>query len=181
MVLHAHISLGGWIVGQLVATFLRHILTPSQSIKCMFCRHPKRRALIVINMLWNENTSLNCDHQRAYCSSPRLNISVENHGGMILAGEYSWFVHQSSCSPTSSHLVARQEELGEGSYEFGLTKYLCACFEGIFNMPKCLTTCCRRASHYTTEDDKGTEWAKFRTKQHFGGIAATTAVTLSCR
>jgi hypothetical protein len=31
-------------------------------------------------------------------------------------------------------VVAKQEELGEGSDEFGLTKYLCSYFEGIFNM-----------------------------------------------
>jgi hypothetical protein len=37
--------------------------------------------------------------------------------------------------PTSSHLVAKQEELGEGSNEFGLTKYLCSYFEGTLNMP----------------------------------------------
>jgi hypothetical protein len=29
-----------------------------------------------------------------------------------------------SGSPTSSHLMANQEKLGEGNYEFGLTKYL---------------------------------------------------------
>jgi hypothetical protein len=31
--------------------------------------------------------SLNCCHQQAYCSSPRLYISMESHGGMTLTGE----------------------------------------------------------------------------------------------
>jgi hypothetical protein len=39
-----------------------------------------------------------------------------------------------SGNPTSSHLAEKQEELGEGNYEFGFTKYLCSYFEGIFNM-----------------------------------------------
>jgi hypothetical protein len=39
-------------------------------------------------------------------------------------------------TPTSSHLVVMQEELGEGNYEFGHTKYLFfSYFEGISNMP----------------------------------------------
>jgi hypothetical protein len=29
----------------------------------------------------------------------------------------------------NSHLVAKQEEMGEGSYAFGLSKYLCSYFE----------------------------------------------------
>jgi hypothetical protein len=31
--------------------------------------------------------SLNCGLRRAYCSSPRLYVSMENPGGMILAGQ----------------------------------------------------------------------------------------------
>jgi hypothetical protein len=31
--------------------------------------------------------SLNCNQQRAYCSTLRLYMTVEGHGGMILAGE----------------------------------------------------------------------------------------------
>jgi hypothetical protein len=31
--------------------------------------------------------SLNCGHQRAYCSSPRWYMGIESHGGMILTGE----------------------------------------------------------------------------------------------
>jgi hypothetical protein len=34
-----------------------------------------------------ETVSLNCNHQWAYCSSPRWYMSMENHGGMILTGE----------------------------------------------------------------------------------------------
>jgi hypothetical protein len=31
--------------------------------------------------------SVNCDHQWAYCSSPRWHIIIESHGGMILTGK----------------------------------------------------------------------------------------------
>jgi hypothetical protein len=33
-----------------------------------------------------------------------------------------------------SHLVAKQEEMGEGNGDFGLTKHLCSYFKGIFTM-----------------------------------------------
>jgi hypothetical protein len=45
---------------------------------------------------WGETTSLNCGHQRAYCSSRRWYMSKENNGGVISTGEYSSFVHQRS-------------------------------------------------------------------------------------
>jgi hypothetical protein len=45
---------------------------------------------------WTENTTSICGHQRAYCSSTRWYMSMENYGEMILTGEFSWFVHQSS-------------------------------------------------------------------------------------
>jgi hypothetical protein len=32
---------------------------------------------------WGETMSLNCGHQRACCSHPRLYVSMENHCGMI--------------------------------------------------------------------------------------------------
>jgi hypothetical protein len=41
-----------------------------------------------------------------------------------------------SGNPTSSHLVSKQDELGEvNGDEFGLTKYLFSYLKGIFNMP----------------------------------------------
>jgi hypothetical protein len=40
---------------------------------CCYCR-------------WGENTSLNCIHQWAYCSSPKLYMSMESHGGIMLTG-----------------------------------------------------------------------------------------------
>jgi hypothetical protein len=49
-----------------------------------------------------------------------------------------------SGNPTSSHLVAKQEDLGEENDEFGLMEYLCAYFEGIFNMQKNLPSSGRR-------------------------------------
>jgi hypothetical protein len=36
---------------------------------------------------WGEAMSLNCGHQRAYCSSRRWYMSMANHGSMILTGE----------------------------------------------------------------------------------------------
>jgi hypothetical protein len=37
--------------------------------------------------LWGENMSLNCDHQRACCSSPKWFMIIESHCGMIMTGE----------------------------------------------------------------------------------------------
>jgi hypothetical protein len=66
---------------------------------------------------WCETTSLNCGHKRAYCSSPRW----YEHG------EPWWSdIHKPPDSspelpdyPTSSYLLANQDELGEGNDELG--------------------------------------------------------------
>jgi hypothetical protein len=60
---------------------------------------------------------------------------MENHDGMISAGENDLPIRALSGNPTSSHLEAMQEEPGEENYEFGLIKYLSSYFKGIFNMP----------------------------------------------
>jgi hypothetical protein len=39
---------------------------------------------------WDETMSLNCGHQRAYCSSSMWYISMDRHGGIISTGN-SWF------------------------------------------------------------------------------------------
>jgi hypothetical protein len=50
-----------------------------------------------------ETTSLNRGHQRAYCSSPRWYMCVENLGEvMIPTGENTWHVHQSSLAILSA-------------------------------------------------------------------------------
>jgi hypothetical protein len=36
---------------------------------------------------------------------------------------------------TSSHIISEGGGTGEGNDDFGLMKYLCSYFEGIFNMP----------------------------------------------
>jgi hypothetical protein len=36
---------------------------------------------------WRETMSLNCSHQQACCSSHRLCMSMDSHGGMMLTGE----------------------------------------------------------------------------------------------
>jgi hypothetical protein len=45
---------------------------------------------------WGETMSMNCGHQRAHCLCPRWYTRIKNHGGMILTGENSRFLHQSS-------------------------------------------------------------------------------------
>jgi hypothetical protein len=44
---------------------------------------------------WGETTSLNCGHQRAYCSFPKWYMSMNNHGGMTLTEENCRVFHQS--------------------------------------------------------------------------------------
>jgi hypothetical protein len=51
-------------------TLCVHIITHS----CCLCR-------------WDETTSLKCGHQRAYCSSPRWYMHMENDNGMIQRGK----------------------------------------------------------------------------------------------
>jgi hypothetical protein len=36
---------------------------------------------------WDETMSLNCGHQRTYCSSPIVYMSMDSQGGMTLTGE----------------------------------------------------------------------------------------------
>jgi hypothetical protein len=70
---------------------------------------------------WGKTTSLNCNQQRAYCSSPRWYMSMESHGGMISVGEDSWFVHQSFLeSYQESHRQANQEELANENMNFAV-------------------------------------------------------------
>jgi hypothetical protein len=50
---------------------------------------------------WGETSSLNCGHQRAYCSSLRWHTSVDSHGLMISTGENSWRLPEFSGNSTS--------------------------------------------------------------------------------
>jgi hypothetical protein len=78
-------------------------------------------------------------HQRAYCSSHRWYMSMENHGGIVLTGK--------TVSPTrtlwksfqQSHLVANQEKLAEANDEFSLRRFF-SCFDVIFYMSLNFTT-----------------------------------------
>jgi hypothetical protein len=63
---------------------------------------------------------------------------MENHGGMISVGDILIRPPELSGNPTSSHLVGKQEEFGEGNDEFGLTKFLCSYFEGSLTYRKIL-------------------------------------------
>jgi hypothetical protein len=50
---------------------------------------------------------------------------MENYGGMILTGKKILIrPPELSSNPTGSHLVANQEELGEGNSEFSLRSIL---------------------------------------------------------
>jgi hypothetical protein len=91
---------------------------------------------------WGETTSVNCGHQQAYCSSLRWYMNIENHGGMILSGEVSWFIHQSSLVilPTESYRV-KQEELAKENVNFAL--------RSIFHISKGSLTCCKILWHGT--------------------------------
>jgi hypothetical protein len=60
---------------------------------------------------------------------------MENHGGIISTGELRIPTPELSGNPTSSRLLAKQEELGEVNYGSGLLKYLYSYFARIFNMP----------------------------------------------
>jgi hypothetical protein len=61
---------------------------------------------------------------------------MENHSGMIWAGGNSSIVHQNFLEiPPAELSSSNAGGTGEGNDEFGLTKYLCSYFEGIFNMP----------------------------------------------
>jgi hypothetical protein len=46
--------------------------------------------------------SLNCGHQRAYCSTPRSYMSMESHGGMILTGKTRRTLRKTCASATLS-------------------------------------------------------------------------------
>jgi hypothetical protein len=64
---------------------------------------------------WGETTSLNCGHQRTYCSFPRWHMSTENHGGILVLTEENWFVHWSFLAvlPAES-FGSKQEERAKG-------------------------------------------------------------------
>jgi hypothetical protein len=87
------------------------------------CEIPIMMMLIIIIMWRGETRSLNCGHQRAYCSSPiRRYMNMENHKGMTLTGEKSWSIHHRVLWKPyqQSHLVANQKELDEGVDEYNL-------------------------------------------------------------
>jgi hypothetical protein len=51
---------------------------------------------------WGESVSLNCSHQRAYCSSSKWCMDMESHGGMILTGEKRRTLRNTLASATLS-------------------------------------------------------------------------------
>jgi hypothetical protein len=66
-----------------------------------------------------KTTSLNCGHQRAYCSSPG-NINMENHGGMISTGKTDSSTTALWLSYQKNHLVANQEILAKDKMHLAL-------------------------------------------------------------
>jgi hypothetical protein len=73
---------------------------------------------------WSLTTSLNCSHQRAYCSSPRFYMSMENYGGILSTGKSP---HSStralSGNATSCHLIASRRNWRREWWIFS-TQYL---------------------------------------------------------
>jgi hypothetical protein len=62
-------------------------------------------------------------------------MSIGNHGRMMLTGEDSYFICQSSLAilPAESY-SSKAGGTSKGNDEFGLIKYLCSYFEVFFNM-----------------------------------------------
>jgi hypothetical protein len=74
-------------------------------------------------LCWSETISLNCGHQRDYCSSLWWYASLENYGGMISTGENSWFVHKCSLEILTEELSSSEAGgAGEGNAEFCLRR-----------------------------------------------------------
>jgi hypothetical protein len=69
----------------------------------------------------SDNTSPNCGHRRAYCSSPRWYTRMENHDEMIMSAEEKPLTRPTELSGnrTSSHLGASRAN-GRKEWEFYL-------------------------------------------------------------
>jgi hypothetical protein len=52
----------------------------------LYLGHMLTTAIVIVEHVDGVRLSLNCDHQRAYCSSPSWYRSMEGHGGMISTG-----------------------------------------------------------------------------------------------
>jgi hypothetical protein len=102
---------------------------------------------------WGETTSLNCGHQRAYCSSPRWYMSMNNRGGMISTGKNFWFINQSSLAILSAELsISKAGRTGEGN-EFNLRNIFVRASKGfVFNVKQNVT---HRADGFTSPPKKG--------------------------
>jgi hypothetical protein len=78
---------------------------------------------------WGKTTSLNCCHQRGYCSFPRWYTSMEDHGGMMS----TWETTDSSIRTFLAVLPAG------GTWRrkrwIWPSKYLCSYVEVIFYVP----------------------------------------------
>jgi hypothetical protein len=86
----------------------------------------------------------------------RLRLWTAGANGFIFhppGDKWAWItmeeLYRQGNTPHSSTRALRQsywhsswakQKLGQGNYEFGLTKYFCSYFEDIFNMPQNLTT-----------------------------------------
>jgi hypothetical protein len=64
---------------------------------------------------------------------------MENHGGMIAAGELLIPPQQLSVIPTIKSSSNKSLALSQGNDKLGFTKYLCSYFEMIFTFHKILT------------------------------------------
>jgi hypothetical protein len=60
-------------------------------------------------------------------------MNMENHGGIISAGEKPHSSTVALCLSCQQSSLSKAEGTGEGNDEFGHKKYLCSYFEGLYN------------------------------------------------
>jgi hypothetical protein len=67
--------------------------------------------IIIMSMLWDYVSELRPPSGLLFI--PRWYMSMESHGGMILTGENSWLVHQSSLAILPAESSSSKQEIWE--------------------------------------------------------------------
>jgi hypothetical protein len=71
-----------------------------------------------------DTTSVNCSHQRAYCSSARWYVSMDRHGGILLTGVNSSFHQICLAILQAESSSSKARGIGEGYDAFFRMKYI---------------------------------------------------------